>query len=60
MVDIIDISKTVHEIEEIIDVGDDIFPCQRAMIIGQIAVVADDLIYRSVRLFDKGANHAFT
>ena len=53
MVDIIDSAKTIHQIEEVADVSDDVFAGNRPVIIRQIAVIADDLIDRAILLFNE-------
>ena len=58
MVDVVDSAEAVHEVEEIADVGDDVFAGNGAMVIGKVAVVADDLIDRAVGLFDESFDEA--
>ena len=58
MVDVVNGAEAVHEVEEIADVGDDVFAGNGAMVIGKVAVVADDLIDRAVGLFDESFDEA--
>ena len=58
MVDIIDSAEPIHQIEEIIDIGDNIFSGNRTMFIREIAIVADNLIYGTILFFNKGFDEA--
>ena len=58
MVDVVNGAEAVHEVEEIADVGDDVFAGNRAVVIRKVAVVADDLVDRAVRFFNKGFDEA--
>ena len=53
MVDIVDIAEPVHQIEEIADIGNDIFLSNRTVINGQIAVIANNFTNGPVLLFGK-------
>ncbi len=53
MVNIIDVAKAIHQIEEIIDVGNNVFLRNRAVFIWQVAVIADNLVDRTIRFFNK-------
>lgn len=58
MVDVVNGAEAVHEVEEIADVGDDVFAGNRAVVIRKVAVVADDLVDRAVRFFNEGFDEA--
>ena len=59
MVDVVDGAEAVHEVQQVIYVGDNIFAGNRAVIVRQIAVIADNLIYGPVDFFYEGFYEPF-
>ena len=59
MVDVVRRAVALHQVQQIVDIGDHVLRGEGAVVVGQIAVVADDLHFRAVILFGEQLHEAF-